>query len=102
MSKCKWCEIGSPEWSSDARVWVHRRSRLDKRCDANPLINAAIMADWGQVVANGGPPCFHLEDGGFCLRAKRWNGHGADSARMHPYVSLDQLLDATLAAKETV
>ncbi len=36
---------------------------------------AASIADWGQVVSNGGPPCFHIEDGRFCLRAHHWEGH---------------------------
>lgn len=40
------------------------------------LIAASESADWQQVVMNGGPPCFHLEDNRFCLRAERWGGHG--------------------------
>ena len=51
--------------------------------------------DWGQVVANGGPPCFHVdEDGEFCLRAERWPGHDDPE---HPYVSIRQLLTPILA-----
>lgn len=39
---------------------------------------------------NGGPPCFHVEEGGrFCLRAQRWAGHGQD----HAYLPLDELLE---------
>lgn len=51
---------------------------------------AASAMDWGQVVANGGPPCFHIENGGFCGRAGRWEGHknGID----HAYIPLDILL----------
>lgn len=42
----------------------------------NKFVQAALHADWQQVVMNGGPPCFHLEEGGkFCLRAQRWQGH---------------------------
>ena len=54
------------------------------------VVAAAKAADWGQVVANGGPPCFHLGgDGGrFCLRADRWDGHGV----MHRFVPLHELL----------
>jgi hypothetical protein len=52
------------------------------------LIKAAENADWGQVAANGGPPCFHLEDGRFCLRAERWGGHGV----MHSFISLADLV----------
>ena len=50
---------------------------------------AARNADWGQVVGNGGPPCFHLKGERFCLRAERWAGHGSD----HEYVSLLALMD---------
>jgi hypothetical protein len=45
------------------------------------LLHAADYADWQQVVLNGGPPCFHLDElgasgqGKFCMRAKRWAGH---------------------------
>lgn len=49
---------------------------------------AAINVDWGQVVMNGGPPCFHVSDGRFCLRAERWDGHGLQ----HRFVSLLDML----------
>lgn len=49
------------------------------------LIAAAKGADWEQVRQNGGPPCFHLAGGRFCLRAKRWDGHDA----MHTFTTLD-------------
>ena len=43
--------------------------------------------DWVQVVLNGGPPCFHLEeDGRFCLRAEKWSGHHVH--HVHKFVSL--------------
>jgi len=59
------------------------------------LLHAAEHADWGQVVANGGPPCFHIcEDGLFCLRAKRWEGHKSTGYLVHKFVSLAQLLAA--------
>jgi hypothetical protein len=59
------------------------------------LLQAAERADWGQVVANGGPPCFHLEgDGTFCLRAERWQGHTQrDRWPEHRFVSLRALLE---------
>jgi len=50
---------------------------------------AVTDIDWGQVVANGGPPCFFIENGCFCLRAERWEGHGGV---LHAYVSLADLL----------
>jgi hypothetical protein len=34
--ECKWCAEGKPEWSSDAKVWIHRRERLDRKCDNPP------------------------------------------------------------------
>jgi predicted RNase H-like nuclease (RuvC/YqgF family) len=49
---------------------------------------AAQKADWEQVASNGGPSCFHLEDGKFCLRAERWAGH----EHFHKHVPLEQLL----------
>lgn len=54
---------------------------------------AAKTIDWGQVVANGGPPCFHLKGQQFCLRAQRWEGHvyGKES---HAFISLDCMLDS--------
>lgn len=51
---------------------------------------AALLANWGQVVGHGGPPCFHIEDGRFCFRSVRWGMHNG----LHKYVSLDEVLDA--------
>lgn len=53
-------------------------------------IKAAMAADWGQVVSNGGPPCFHIDKGEskFCLRAERWAGHPIH----HPFLSLADML----------
>lgn len=58
------------------------------------LLEAAKNADWQQVVFNGGPPCFHLEDRRFCLRAERWDGHKTigGSGPIHEYISLESLL----------
>jgi len=39
------------------------------------FLEACAVADWEQVRQNGGPPCFYIEDGRFCLRAERWAGH---------------------------
>lgn len=53
------------------------------------ILIAAEHMDWGQVVCNGGPPCFHICDGGlFCGRAQRWDGH----EDLHKFVSLADLL----------
>lgn len=57
------------------------------------LVKAAKAADWDQVVFNGGPPCFFLgDDGHFCFRAKRWDGH----EDIHAFVDLADLLEAEL------
>jgi hypothetical protein len=57
---------------------------------------AAENADWYQVVMNQGPPCFHLESPErFCLRAKRWAGHGD----IHNYISLADLLEKVAAER---
>ncbi len=54
-------------------------------------MQAAEQMEWVQVVLvvlNGGPPCFHLDDGLFCGRAERWAGH----EDIHSFVSLADLL----------
>jgi hypothetical protein len=56
------------------------------------LESAALCADWEQVRLNGGPPCFHIEDGEFCFRAQRWPGHPT----YHKFLTLH---DAIRAAK---
>ncbi len=56
---------------------------------------ACDIADWQQVVLNGGPPCFHLDKGRFCLRAKRWPGHDAD----HPFTALGTLIERALRSE---
>lgn len=49
---------------------------------------AALHMDWGQVVCNGGPPCFQIEESGhFCGRAQRW--HSDDT---HRFVGLEEIL----------
>jgi hypothetical protein len=63
------------------------------------VIRAAEGMDWGQVVANGGPPCFHINSGQFCGRAKRWIGHDAD-CRDHAFVGLADLLSLVNAQGE--
>lgn len=42
--------------------------------------------DWGQVVLNGGPPCFFVEGPQYCGRAERWPGHG--NPAFHQFVPL--------------
>jgi len=64
------------------------------RDEAMKIVDVAKNADWGQVVANGGPPCFAYLDGKFCLRAERWAGHGKAH---HHFVSLAQLLEQEAA-----
>lgn len=61
---------------------------------------AANRMDWRQVVLNGGPPCFHIEEGGsFCGRAQRWEGHGLED--FHEFVSLESLLTDVRANPKT-
>lgn len=47
----------------------------------------APQMDWGQVAANGGPPCFFVEGPQFCGRAELWQGHG--NPAFHGFISLD-------------
>lgn len=35
-TECRWCLEGAPEWSYAANVWIHRRDRLDRRCEKPP------------------------------------------------------------------
>lgn len=62
--------------------------------EAQRIAMAAKKADWMQIIFNGGPPCFHLEDSRFCFRAERWDGHKAiaGSEAVHEFVSLEALL----------
>lgn len=39
------------------------------------LINAAREIDWREVLNRGWSPCFHIDDGRFCLHAQQWEGH---------------------------
>lgn len=59
---------------------------------SDKMLSAAKNMDWQQVVLNGGPPCFHLEGGSFCGRARRWAGHDD----LHKYVPLDDLIQHLL------
>ncbi len=60
-------------------------AKLIENTEAKTIIRACEDADWIQVVLNGGPPCFHLDDDrSFCFRAERWGGHDL----IHKYVSL--------------
>lgn len=59
------------------------------------LLQAADQMDWQQVALNGGPPCFHFENGKFCGRAERWPGHEVKTREawsLHSFVSLAKLL----------
>lgn len=54
-------------------------------------LEAAKEMDWQQVVLNGGPPCFHLcDDGRFCGRAERWDGHKDEDP--HKFVPIHEML----------
>jgi len=57
----------------------------------NGLMDAAKNMDWGQVVCNGGPPCFHVEGGKFCGAAERWAGHR--NAEVHKFIPLSDLIE---------
>jgi hypothetical protein len=56
--------------------------------------------DWQQVALNGRPPCFALlddEDGWYCGRAERWEGHDGE----HKFIPLaDALANARAEAWE--
>ena len=57
------------------------------------LIQAAKCMDWEQVIQNGGPPCFFLDEHGFCGRAQRWLGHTEKNEYPeHRFISLQDLL----------
>ena len=64
--------------------------------DARPAVAAdarVAQMDWQQVALNGGPPCFAVlddEDGYYCGRAERWEGHDGE----HRFISLQDLLTA--------
>jgi hypothetical protein len=63
------------------------------RTESSTTLLPCPLMDWEQVALNGGPPCFHVEDGTperFCGRAKRWQGHGV--ATFHDYVSLEEFV----------
>ena len=68
------------------------KEQMNQGVSRERLLTAFHRADWGQVVANGGPPCFHMmREGNLCLRAERWPGHPVD----HHFVSL-QIFTAAL------
>jgi len=61
--------------TSKADLAAAREALSEKNERIVQLHGAASVADWQQVQLNGGPPCFHIEDGRFCLRAQWWEGH---------------------------
>ena len=76
-----------------AEAWNTRAAESEKEC--LDLMRAAKDPDWMQVVFNQGPPCFHVENGRFCLRTERWDGHHIlrkGDILIHKYVSLEDLL----------
>ncbi len=72
---------------TSARLARAHLKLLDK---SEQIAKAAKKADWQQVVLNGGPPCFHVDDNTFCLRAERWLGHGDKD--FHKFTSLEDLM----------
>lgn len=36
VAPCGWCSDGNPEWSVYAKCWIHRRSKLDRKCERPP------------------------------------------------------------------
>ncbi len=72
------------------RIVIQSKSELKKAA-----LKAANQPDWMQVVLNQGPPCFHVEDGRFCFRAEKWDGHRImfdGDKPIHEFVSLASLL----------
>lgn len=85
-------------WEREAKYFEeltkgHRPSELP--APAGSVIVAAEHMDWMKVILNQGPPCFHVaDDGRFCGRAERWDGHYSlrNSRRCHKFVSLADLI----------
>lgn len=48
-NECKYCAEGEPEWSPDAKCWIHRRAALDKRCTRK------VLGSRGEMPAAAGP-----------------------------------------------
>lgn len=78
-------------WWNTRAEYESRRAGGQEAGFAAGVEAAAINMDWQQVVLNGGPPCFHLsEDGRFCGRAQRWDGH----EDIHKFIGLDALIES--------
>jgi len=77
---------------------ILKRLKREAEQERTALFAAVKDADWTQVVFNGGPPCFHVEDSRFCLRAERWSGHRRIDGNVpqHKFVSLENLLDSVI------
>ncbi len=50
---CKWCAEGKPEWSYDAKVWIHRRDILDRKCEAPPRCACGAIGGPGHYCPGG-------------------------------------------------
>ena len=50
--------------------------------------------DWSQPIGHDWNPCFFIEDGVPCGRAKRWAGH--EVGHDHPHYSLREMIEAAL------
>lgn len=45
--KCRWCvSDGPPEWSEHAKVWIHRRDKLDRVCEKPPVSPQASRSNY--------------------------------------------------------
>ena len=112
----RWEQVSEKLSVADAKLWEYKKiasyvedqyetcktelAAITKECDylrakLAELLEASTDIDWGQVLRNGGPPCFHIDSGRFCLRAKRWNGHDV----IHPYTTLHDASDKARGAK---
>lgn len=47
--ECKWCGEDQPEWSPEAKCWIHRRPTLDRRCARK------ILGPCGELPREAGP-----------------------------------------------
>jgi hypothetical protein len=56
------------------------------------IIKASEDVDWNQLMGHNGSPCFHVDEGRFCLRADYWPGHDS----MHKFISLHTMLSGII------
>ena len=66
---CKWCveDASPPEWSAHAKVWIHRRERLDKQCLNPPTALAERLREstwWRRLT-------FHHQESYFAIEGDK-------------------------------